>query len=456
MTATDLEAEIERLRADVTGDVLIPADAGFEEARAVWNAAVTGQPLLVVLPENTQDVVKAVQFARQHELPLSIRGGGHDWAGRAIVANGVVINLRRMNGVQADVGEKTATVQGGITAIELIRAVEPLHLVAVTGTVGDVGLTGLTLGGGYGPLSPSLGLAIDNLLSAELVLADGTVCTASADENPELFWAIRGGGGNFAVVTAMRVRLHEARPLLTGTILFKSSDALPVLQGFNALMAEAPNQLAVNAGMMYGPDGQPVVFLMPVWFGDPQEGERYVQRLGGLGTPVMNQVGWMTYSALLDLQSSFIREGLHWAIQTRWLPSLGRDQIEFIREAVHQSPSPLSFINIHHFHGTPTAVNGNQTPFPLREPHFMVEIISSWEAKDAQNSSLHRQWASNLSAALANGAYPGGYAGLLGPAETGQISHAYGDNRDRLQRAKRTYDPDGVFNGIALPGRQLY
>ncbi len=455
MIVTDLQTEIEHLKSQLTGDVFTAKNTEFEQARAVWNHAVTQRPLLVVLPENTQDVVHAVRFARQHQLPLSVRGGGHDWAGRAVAAGGVQINMRRMSRVEVQAGQKTALVEGGATGIEVSRAAEPYHLVAVTPTVGEVGFTGWTVGGGYGPLSPSLGLGIDNVISAEMVLADGTVCTASAQENPELFWAIRGGGGNFGVVTSLQIRLHGARPLLSGMLLFKGADALQVLQKHNLLMATAPRELAVSAGMMTGPDGQPAVFLAPFWFGDQQQGERYIETLKQFAEPVQAQVGLMTNSALLDLQSSFIPEGIHCAIQTRWLPSLERDQIHTIIQAVSQSPSPLSLVNMHHFHGAPTAVSSDETPFPLRKPHYMVEIIACWAPKEAQNGQRHQQWAGRVSDALKQHAYPGGYANLLGPDETEQIRHAYGDNAARLQRAKRTYDPGDVFNGIPIPGRQL-
>ncbi|MDO1449942.1 FAD-binding protein [Rhodocytophaga aerolata] len=453
MTLTDLKADIGRLKADLTGEVLTVEDTHFEGARAVWNAAVTEQPLLIVLPKNTRDVVKTVQFAQQHTLPLSVRGGGHDWAGRAITANGILINLRRMSQVEVNAGQKTALVQGGATGIEVSRATEKYKLVAVTPTLGEVGFTGWTLGGGYGPLSPSLGLGVDNVISAELVLADGTIRTASAQENPELFWAIRGGGGNFGVVTSLQVRLHEAKPLLSGMILFRESDAQVVLQKHNQLMATAPNELAVSAGMMFGPDGQPVVFLMPFWFGEQSVGKRYLEHMKQFAEPVQAQVGLMTYSDMLDFQSSFNQQGLHWVIQTRWLPSLEEDQIRILIQAVNQATSPRLFINMHHFHGAPTTVGENETPFPMRKPHYMVEIIAWEETKEAHNSQHYQQWASRVSEKLKNGAYPGGYANLLGPAETEQISQAYGQNLARLQQAKRTYDPGKVFNGIAIPSR---
>lgn len=454
METIDLNIDAEDLNTVIIGDVLLPESENFEQEATVWNAGVVQRPQLIVLPETTQDVVKTVQFARQHGLPLSVRGGGHDWAGRAIVENGVLINMRRMNQVQVDADTKTAIVGGGALGIEVGRAVDPHKLVAATPTVGDVGFTGWTLGGGYGPISPSVGLGIDNVIGAVLVLADGTVATADEQENPELFWAIRGGGGNFGVVTSLRIQLHEAKPLIAGMIAFNGADAQQVFSQYNQLMATAPNELAVSSAMMHTPDGQLVVALMPFWFGEQQRGERYIETMKQFATPVQVQVGPMTYPEMLDMQSSFIPKGFHWAIQTRWLPTLEPEQIQTISDAVHQSPSPYSFVNLHHFHGKSTTISDTATPFPLRKPHYMVEIIASWqpEGLHSQANHQHPQWASKVSEALKKGAYPGGYANLLGPDEAEQINHAYGDNLGRLQRAKRTYDPDGVFNSLAIPG----
>ena len=449
----DLKEDIEQLKARLTGELLTAESVGFGQAATVWNAGAAQRPRMIVVPENTQDVVKTIQFAKQHELPLSVRGGGHDWAGRALVEGGIQINMRRMNQVHVNAGQKTAIVGGGTTGIEVSRTSETHKLVAVTPTVGDVGFTGWTLGGGYGPISPSVGLGIDNVIGAELVLADGTVVTATEQENPELFWAIRGGGGNFGVVTSLHVRLHEAKPLLAGMIVFNGSDAQQVFSKFNQFMATAPNELAVSSALMHTPDGQLVVYLFPFWFGEQQRGEQYIKTMKQFATPVQVQVGLMTYSALLDMQSSFIPKGFHWVIQTRWLPTLEHDQIQTISDAVQRSTSPYSFVNLHHFHGEPTTVSDNATPFPLRKPHYMVEIVACWETKEAhsQTNHQHHQWASKVSGELKEGAYPGGYANLLGPDEAEQINYAYGDNKTRLQKAKRTYDPDSVFNGIAIP-----
>src|SRR5215469_11095734 len=220
------------LRTVMQGNVVLRGDDNYVQTRQIWNGAVQHEPALFAVCETSGDVQAAVRSAREHRLSLSVRGGGHDWAGRALRHNGLVIDLSSMKRVDVDVEALIATVQGGATAVDVISAAAPHGLVAATGNCGTVGMVGLTTGGGYGPLINRYGLALDNLLAAELVLADGRLVHCDDRENPELFWALRGGGGNFGVVTAMRVRLHPVREVLAGTILFPLSQAKSVIRGY--------------------------------------------------------------------------------------------------------------------------------------------------------------------------------------------------------------------------------
>src|SRR5215469_796202 len=220
------------LRTVMQGNVVLRSDDDYIPTRQIWNGAVEHQPVLFAVCETSGDVQAAVRSARQHGFPLSVRGGGHDWAGRALRHNGGVMDLSHMRGVALDTKASVATIEGGATAVDVITAAAPHGLVAATGNCGTVGMVGLTTGGGYGPLINRYGLALDNLLAAELVLADGRLVHCDDRENPELFWALRGGGGNFGVVTAMRVRLHPVREVLAGTILFPLSQAKSVIRGY--------------------------------------------------------------------------------------------------------------------------------------------------------------------------------------------------------------------------------
>ena len=429
---------IDELHALLPGKVLVPHTAEFDQAIQLWNGAITKQPALVVLPETVADVQAAVGFARRHELPLTVLGGGHDWAGRALNEGGLVLSLRNMRRVKIDVGTQLATVDGGALTADLIAIAAQFKLVAVTGTVGVVGYAGLTLGGGYGSLNALFGLALDNVVRAELVLADGRAVVASATEHPDLFWAIRGGGGNFGVVTSLTVRLHPAKPIVGGTILFAWSEAAAVLRGYQKLMQSAPDEFSVQAGLLSAPDGQPMCFLAPTWYGDPQAAEPYLAALRQLGTPIMDQVATMQYGELLGMYDAYVAKGLHYELKTRWTTQLTEANIAAIVQAGTERSSPLSMLSIHPFHGAPTRVALDATAFGLRAPHYMVEIIATWDPADAVNAPRHQQWAADLSNALAKDALPGGYANLLGPEEHDQIAQAYGDNLQKLQAVKRT------------------
>jgi FAD/FMN-containing dehydrogenase len=364
--------------------------------------------------------------------------------------DGLVIDLSAMRHVTVHVAARTAVIAGGATARDVVAAAVPHGLVAVTGNCGGVGMAGLTLGGGYGPLSSRFGLALDNLLGAEIVLADGRHITADALEHPDLFWALRGGGGNFGVVTSMRVRLHPIREVLAGLILFPWSEATRVLRGYAETVASAPDELAVTAGMLSGPDCNPALFLAPVWSGEPTQGERILDGLKRLGTPIAASIGPMNYADLLSMFDTEIVNGRHYALQTRWLPELTPDVIASLVAAGSNRTSPLAMIAMHHFHGAATRIPEVGSAFGLRREHFLVEAIAAWDPEDEENGAVHRAWARNLSRVLSRSALPGGYANLLGPDDHDQIALAHGANIDRLRKVKQRFDPDNVFSAIPL------
>jgi FAD/FMN-containing dehydrogenase len=440
------------LRANMRGKVVVSGDESYTRVRAIWNGAVDYHPALFALCETNQDVQAAVRAARAHDLPLSVRGGGHDWAGRALRHEGLVIDLSAMRRVEVDVEARVATVAGGATAKDVIAAAAPYGLAAATGSVGAVGMAGLTLGGGYGPLSGQYGLALDNLLGVEIVLADGELVTADGLENPELFWALRGGGGNFGVVTAMRIRLHPVRTVLAGLILFPWFEAEAVFRGYAVSAASASDQLTLQAGVLSGPDGNPTAFLAPTWSGDLAQGEKIISSLLQLGAAMVAELRPMTCADMLGMFDGHVVDGRHYAIQTRWLPKLTRNSIAALVAGGTSRTSPFSGIVLHHFHGAAARVPAAATAFGLRREHFLVELIAAWEPGATDNGDAHRQWAERLSAALAPAALPGGYPNMLGPGDRDQIALAYGSNLNRLQFVKRRFDPDSLFSSaIPLP-----
>jgi FAD/FMN-containing dehydrogenase len=439
------------LRRKMQGRVVSSGDDDYAGTRRVWNGAVENQPALFAMCETSADVQAAVQIARQHQIPLSVRGGGHDWAGRALCPDGLVVDLNRMRQVIVDRQSRTAIVSGGAKIRDVAVAAAAHGLVAALGNCGEVGMAGFTLGGGYGPLNGQCGLAADNLLGAEVVLADGRCVTAGPDEEPELFWAIRGGGGNFGVVTSMRIQLHEARHMLGGLIAYRWSEAETVLSRYAAFAADMPDELGAPAMITSGPDGQGAIMLVPLWNGDKLQGERAMDHLRALGKRQLAQIGPSTYTEMLAPIDAQLAEvaGWHWEIRTRSLPMLTPGAIDATIAAVARRTSPHSMVNWHHFHGAATRIPADATAFGLRQDHVMVEIIACWEP-DGSNGAAERRWAHDLWKSLAPFALPGGYANLLGPDDREQAAAAFGGNAARLRAFKRRFDPDRVF-ASALP-----
>jgi FAD/FMN-containing dehydrogenase len=430
-------------QADEAGEVL-----------EIWNAGVPLRPAAVWRCGNVDQVRDAVRRIRADRRTLSVLGGGHDWAGRAVRDGAQVIDLRGMRDVKVD-GD-VATVGGGATANDLIEAAAASGRSAVTGTVGAVGMAGLTLGGGYGPLNGVAGLAADNLLSAEVVLANGTVVTATDTTEKELLWALRGGGGNFGVVTSMKVRLHPIPVVYTGRVIFPFDQARDVLAGFGELLTGAPDELTVQTGFLSTPDGTPVLFFLPTWSGAPDDGTPWIKRLEGLGTPVMSAVGPADYGeSLRRADEMFARDGRHYAIRTRNLAGLTTGTVGALVAAAAERTSPLSAINLHHFHGAAARVPLPATAFGVRQPHFMAEIIACWRpvaGQEADSAVPHRRWAGTTAEQLSPHALPGGYPNHLTDDEPERVEHAYGHNIARLIAAKITYDPGNVFSATPLPG----
>jgi len=428
--------------------VVVTSGTAYEETCRIWNGAVTSRPALVVRARIPSDVQAAVIAAGEHGLPLSVRSGGHDWAGRSLRDGGLVIDLTGMAEVTTDPARRVASAGGGATTAAVLAAAEPHGLAAVTGTVASVGMAGLTLGGGYGLLNGHFGLAVDNLLGADLVLADGRAISVDDETEPELFWAIRGGGGNFAVVTSMRFRLHAVRRVLTGVIGYRLHQASSVLAQLDGVLADAPDELTVQIIILTGSDGEPGLFLRPLWSGDLSAGESRVRQLERLGTPVFAQVDRMTYGEAVRQNDAQGEAGDHVTARTRRLPGYTDGAVLSLSEAGQTLTSAESGIVVHDFHGAAARIPVEFTAFGVRRPHLMVEVIGRWKPGPA---TAHEAWADRTARALAPYALPGGYPNMLGPADDAQIALAYGPNTARLLAAKQRFDPGCVFSATPLP-----
>ncbi|MFJ4688595.1 FAD-binding oxidoreductase [Streptomyces sp. NPDC091377] len=449
---------VEQLRRTTAPGRVVTSGTAYEASRALWNGAVGHRPAAVLRCTGTGDVQAGVRAARESGVPVSVRGGGHGWTGSAVADGGLVLDLGGMRGVGVDAGAGTADVQGGARALDVALAAEAAGMIAVTGTSGSVGIVGFTLGGGYGPLIGRYGLGVDNVVAAEVVLADGTAVTADADREPELLWALRGGGGNFGVVTSMRVRVHPlpggaADPTVpTGTVLYPWDQAASVLKALGERLPELPDELTVECGIVSTPDGAPALFVTPTWCGDdPEPGRAAVAAYERLGEPLMSTVGAARMSDALTGLDSLFPAGRHTEIRTRSVRGLTDGVIDALMASGSALTSPYSAVSTHTLHGAAARVPVGDTAFAVREPHIVLENIALWEP--GTPAEPHRRWTRDLTAALAPDALPGGYVSLLAPDDTTLIADAYGPNRDRLLAAKRTYDPDGVFTASPLPGR---
>jgi FAD/FMN-containing dehydrogenase len=443
------EQAVRDLKAQMQGRVTARGDESYENARKVWNGAIDHYPAAIAFCQSVEDVQATVRTARAHNMPVSVRSGGHDVAGRSVRPDALVIDLSLMDHVQID--DQIATVSGGATAAKVIAAATARNLMAVTGWHGMPGMTGTTTVGGYGPLIASHGLALDSLIGAELVDADGQCLTADKDKNPDLLWALKGGGGNFGVVTSMKLRLHPARQVLGGAILFPWEGAEAVLGRYAKAIRSASGNLSVVIGIISLGDGNPALFLAPAWTGEISEGEIAMEVLTRCGKPLHVQIASMSYQDLVLSFDARVANNRHYALETRWIPALNPEAISALIAGGTSRTSPFSTIILQHFRGLPTQFPPDSTAFGLRREHLMVEIIASWDPIAGDSGSGHKRWAHDLCQTLAPMSLPGGYPNLLGPHALDQIAQAYGHNISRLQAVKRRFDPDGFFSATPLP-----
>jgi FAD/FMN-containing dehydrogenase len=449
---SSIERTLQRLEGQLPGRVSRPGDNRYIAATALWAKPIGRMPRAVVHCRTAQDVQLAIVAARDSDLSLSVRGGGHDWTGRAL-CDGLVIDLSGMNDVLVEPDHLTARISGGARASDALAVTDPRGLAVVTGSCGAVGMAGLTLGGGYGPLIGRFGLALDNLIAAGVVLADGRIVTAEQDREEELFWALRGGGGNFGVVTAMRIRLHNLPNVLSGMLVYPFSEAKSVLEGCIDIAASTPEELTIQLGFIVGPTGAPVVLVVPTWCGPPGQGDAHVAPLLKLGTVLDNTLDAMRYGASLATFDAYITNGQRALIETCWLPALDSRSIDVIIEAMKTAVSHGCAIFTHEFRGAASRVAPGATAFGLRHQHCLVEIVATFvDRSDESEEPRHQRWARAALAAFNAMALPGGYPNMLAGSDVERATKSFGRNAERLIKAKRLYDPDNVFrSAIPLP-----
>jgi FAD/FMN-containing dehydrogenase len=444
---SSLSAAVAQLRTTFAGRLLQASDVGYDEARRVHNGLIDKRPALIAQCRGAADVADAIELARTRQLQVAVRGGGHNVAGRATIDEGVMIDLSLMKGIHVDPKVRTVRAQGGVTWNEFNRETQ-LHGLATTGgVVSTTGIAGLTLGGGLGWLMGKHALALDNLLSVEVVLADGMVVTASADENADLFWGLRGGGGNFGVATSFEYRLHAVGPIVTGgLIVYPFSAAWDVLRFFRDVTASLPDEFMVFGGLIHAPDGSgtKLVGLVVCHCGSVAAGATATQPIKQFGTPAMDVIGPMPYAQVNSmLDAAYPRGALNYW-KSNFLATLSDDAIRTMIDTFAKCPTPMGQLLLEHFHGAVTRIGVTDTAFPHRAPGYNFLVLSEWMNPKDTNACV--AWAWDAFKAMQPFLGSGRYVNYLGDDEVGDpVAAAYGPNQRRLEQIKAKYDPTNFF-----------
>jgi FAD/FMN-containing dehydrogenase len=438
------------LRSQIAGSILSPSDPAYDEARRVHNGLIDRRPALVVRCHGTADVQAAVRFAREHRLEIAVRGGGHNVAGNAVCDGGLVIDLSAMRGVHVDARRRRARAQGGATWGDYNRETQIHGLASTGGVVSTTGVGGLTLGGGLGWLMGKHGMAVDSLRAVELVTATGDVVRASADEEPDLFWALRGGGGNFGIATWLEYELYPVGPtVIGGLVAHPFAAARDVLRFYRDFTASLPDDLTVFAGVLHAPDGSgtKLAAMMVCHSGSLEAGAKAVAAVKQFGSPVMDAIAPMPYSAVNMLFDAGFPKGALNYWKSNFLAALGDAAIDTMIERFAAAPSPMSALLLEHFHGAATRVSPPQTAFPHRSVGYNFLAVGQW--LDASTSAANVSWTRDAYAAMASHFTTGRYGNYLNGDEVVDdtaVSAAFGPNAKRLREVKRKHDPDNVFH----------
>jgi hypothetical protein len=436
-------ASVEALRQRLRGQLLAPGDAGYDDARRVWNAMIDRRPALIARCTGADDVIVAVTFAREQGLPLSVRGGGHNVAGLAVCDDGLMIDLAPMKGIRIDPDARTAHAEPGLLWEEFDRAAHAFGLATPGGVVGTTGIAGLTLGGGQSWLTGKHGLTIDNLLSAEVVTADGQLLRSSADEHPDLFWALRGAGANFGVVTSFTYRLHPIGTVLGGMVVHPLDRAPEVLRFYREFAAQQPDELTTYAGLLSLPDGTPVVALVACYAGPVEAGEHALGSLRAFGRPLADTFAPIPYPEMQAIMGAAFPHGRYNYWKSSLTNTLADGAIAALADAYARAPSPHTVVAIADCHGAYARVGNADTAYPHRHLQYDLVILAGWT--DTADTDRNIRWTRGLFDALQPHLDHGVYVNDLGEEGGQRVRDAYGANYARLVEVKRRYDPANLF-----------
>ncbi len=449
------KAKLKKLSENFKGELIFPEDDQYDKARQLWNGLYDKYPAGIARCGKPSDVVTAVNFVRENEVAFSVRGGGHDYAGNSVCDDGLVIDLSPMNKVEVDLKTKTAVVQGGATVGEFDAAAQKHGLATTTGTVSTIGIGGLTLGGGSGYLSRRYGMTLDNVISVEIVTADGRQILASEEENADLFWAIRGGGGNFGIVTSFKFQLHDVGPeVLSFQAYFPHGKSREVLQFYREFMAKASDELQCYAFFLNVPavepfpkeyHGKTTCALIACHFGDPEKGKAELEPLQKFGDPFLKFLQPMEYTSQQKSFDAGVPKGLRWFTKAHYLSEVSDTTIDILEEYTQQLPGAFTMTYLEPMGGAVNRIKNSATAFPHRDKAYSLHILPGWSdvEKDEENIS----WAKEFHKTIQKEAAGGVYVNLMSHDEKERVKAAYGENYNRLVKVKKKWDSNNLFKG---------
>jgi hypothetical protein len=447
--------EIERLRKNARGSILLPEEPGYDDARRVWNAMYDRRPAVIVQCTGVADVQEAVQFARENDLVTAIRGGGHSFAGASTIDDGLLIDMRLMDNVRVDAKRRVATAGGGTTWGLFDRETQVHGLASTGGMVSTTGVAGLTLGGGVGRLMRKHGLTCDNVVGYDIVTADSACLHVDADTHPDLFWALKGGGGDFGVVTSFEFKLHQVGPIVQGGFIgWPLDDAPQVFSSLRELIHNAPEELALQFVFTTAPPaefvppelhGQPILMLSATWIGDPADGEREIRPFQDAVAPSIDMVGPMPYAVVQGFGDALAPEGRRNYLKSGFFDELSDEVVEIVIGLARRFTSPFSLIELYQMGGAISLVGEDDTVFAGREAGFYYTALGTWEDGSGDRAGL--AWCRDLDAAFEPIRRPGRYINFVVEGDDESTREALGAEKlTRLAAVKKKYDPDGLFS----------
>lgn len=441
--AIPVDVILSEVKKKISGNILVPGDEQYDSARAVWNGMIDRKPAIIFQCKNNEDVVHAILCARKLDLSVSVRGGGHNVAGNAVCEQGVMIDLSLMKKINVDPAKKTVTAEAGVIWRELDQATQQFGLATTGGTVSETGIAGLTLGGGIGWLMSMFGSASDNLLSATVVTAEGVIIPADKDNYRDLFWAIRGGGGNFGVVTSFTFRLHKVGPVVTGgMLLYPMEMAKQVMKFYREFVPTTPDQLVIFAGFICTPDGIPVTALLPAWFGPQEKAEKMLAPVRAFATPVADMVGPVPYTELQKSLDAAAPKGIRRYWKSGFFSDLSDELIDMQIAHLQNRPNPMTPVLFFYLKGEITRTSPTASAFSKRQQCWDIDIVTQWI--DSGEDEKNIAWTRNFWSALAPFS-EGVYVNHLDRDDADRMKSAFGENYNQLKKIKTMYDPQNFF-----------